>query len=291
MIFFNDKKIYNLRYRNLLMRDIGALGLKVKSVGVVESYSSLAKAFFILLFTAEAFISSNMKSNLFCSLFFWKRGTLIINGLGRNKGKKYFRAFLFFLFNINSNKTIIFQNYFDYRYFSSLSKRSYFWVPGSGGTKRDVGESSSITIVSREDKVEACSASILQIANSLSLNEKIFIVGCSDNKVSSIFKHESIIGIGYIDQDDIFKLSSTFYQPSGYGEGIPHTLVDAVCSNMKILICKKDYISYGLYKLGFSFKSKCGDNGLLVYTSDEACKLSSEIVNKKYLNVHFNEGK
>ena len=39
-----------------------------------------------------------------------------------------------------------------------------------------------------------------------------------------------------------------FLVPYGYGEGIPHSLVDAIISGADIYLTKKNFITYGFYR-------------------------------------------
>ena len=54
--------------------------------------------------------------------------------------------------------------------------------------------------------------------------------------------------IGYVDQSKIMSFAKGFLVPYGYGEGIPHSLVDAIISGADIYLTKKNFISYGFYR-------------------------------------------
>ncbi|PTP60920.1 hypothetical protein CWO01_14820 [Vibrio splendidus] len=285
MYLFNDKEILNTRYRSGLIEELNKEKASVSSVGVFDSYIGFVKATLILLFTQKKYISSNMKCNILCMLFFWKRGTIIINGLGRNKINRKFRRIMAFLFLINKNKEIIFQNYADYRFFRlNQNNPSIFWVPGSGGNMRATGQSDNITIVSRDNKINYSAQSILKIKN-LETGKKIYIVGCSKEKIKETFNDTNIIGCGYVNQEDIFGNSKIFFQPSGYGEGVPHTLVDAMCSDMKILISKKDFLSFGLHKLNFNYKKIDQDIIAIEQCSSKSAQLENKNISLEYCDI------
>lgn len=285
MYLFNDKKILNTRYRSGLIEELEKEKIPVSSIGVFDSYIGLINTVITLLFTKEKYISSNMKCNFLCMIFFWKRGTIIINGLGRNKKNRKFRIIMILLFTVNKNKEIIFQNYTDYRFFRlNQSNPSIFWVPGSGGNMRATGQSDHITIVSRDNKINYSAQSILKIKK-LDTGKKIYIVGCSKERIEEIFNDTNIIGCGYVNQEEIFGNSKVFFQPSGYGEGVPHTLVDAMCSDMKILISKKDFLSFGLHKLNFNYKNIDQDIIAIEQCSSKSAQLKNKNISLEYCDI------
>lgn len=285
MILINDKNILNIRYRSGIMRILNERGVAFIGLGVFDNFTSFTKILYFILFTNKNLLSSNMKSNLLCLVFFWRSGTIIINGLGRYKRNVKFRNLLRVLFKLNSKKNIVFQNYSDYRYFSLFLNRSFYWVPGSGGIERVSGSSDGITIVSRMDKIVSCKDSILSLVNSIPKDQNIYIVGCNKSQITELFNHKSIIGCGYVDQLDIFMHSNHFFNPSGYGEGVPHALVDAICSSIEIILPKKDYISFGFYKLGFGYSELVGGFVQLIYGTDQSCILRESIIAQKYLDI------
>lgn len=285
MYLFNDKEILNTRYRSGLIKELEKEKIPVSSIGVFDSYIGLINTIITLLFTKEKYISSNMKCNFLCMLFFWKKGTIIINGLGRNKRNKNFRKIIKILLTVNKNKEIIFQNYTDYRFFRlNQNNPSIFWVPGSGGNIRVKGQSDHITIVSRDNKIGHNAQSVLKIKNA-DTTKKIYIVGCSKEKIEETFNDKNIIGCGYLNQEDIFRNSKVFFQPSGYGEGVPHTLVDAICSDMKILISKKDFLSFGLHKLSFNYKNIDQEIISIEQCSNKSAQLKSKNISQEYCDI------
>jgi hypothetical protein len=285
MYLFNDKKKLNYRYRSGLINELEKNSISVSNVGVFDSCFELIKTISILFFTNKKYISSNMKCNILCMIFFWKSGTVIVNGLGRHKKSSMFRTALKCLFLLNKEKEIIFQNYTDYRFFRlHSSNSSIFWVPGSGGSKRATGKSKDITIISRDEKIDYSTQSILTIRES-EKTKKIHIIGCSKEKIEKIFNDKDIVGCGYVNQDDIFNKSRVFFQPSGYGEGVPHTLVDALCSNMEVIISKKDFISFGLHKLNFDYKKTNQEIVTIEPFTNNSTHLENEKINIAYCSI------
>ena len=98
-------------------------------------------------------------------------------------------------------------------------------------------------------------------------------------------KNPIFTGIGYVPQEDIFKKANTFFQPMGYGEGVPHSLVDAIVSGMNVIINKKDFIGYGFHKIGFSYLPLAGSWVRLVDSENCKFKLENITVNKKYIEL------
>ncbi|MEZ8186039.1 hypothetical protein ACED29_09465 [Shewanella sp. 5S214] len=261
-------------------------GLQCISIGLFDGW----KNFFVLIYQmwkSKKVFSSNMKSNVFSLLFFWKYGVVLVNGMGRHRGRKSFRFFLLILFRINWKKRIIFQNYYDFRYYRKFSSSSIYWVPGSGGSIREVGCSSlDIIVVSRNDKLPIISKAIIDYAGTVSDKVRFQVIGCDDFSVSSIFDSSTqVIGLGFIPQDDIFKSSSYFFQPYGYGEGVPHTLVDAIVSKMNIIISKRDYIGFGLAKLDFKYSVLNGKWVSLEYDIAHANLLEENVILSKYIEI------
>lgn len=281
--FLNDKSEYNYNYRSGLIEVLESRGLKFKSVGLLDSTFSFFYYIFSLAFLNREFISSNIKSNIFFMLFFWRKGTVIVNGMGRKRKSRLFRFFIGFLFKINSRKKIIFQNYADYRYFTYLLRGGYFWVPGSGGNKRSLGNKGNIVIVSRDSKLPLIANSIAGAFNLVDKKSKVVFVGCTNSVVEEYFVEKQVFGTGYLPQKEIFSYGYRFFQPSGYGEGIPHTLVDAICSGMKIYIYKSDYIKFGLHKLGFEYIQVEGSVLELIYSEIESNTVEEKKISLQYL--------
>ncbi|MEZ8109573.1 hypothetical protein ACED56_10870 [Vibrio splendidus] len=287
MEFFllNDKANYNVNYRSGLMGELDSRGLKFKSIGLFDSASSFLYYMMSLVILDRFFISSNIKSNIAFMFFFWRKGVIIVNGMGRKRTSRFFRFSINLLFMINIRKKIVFQNYADYRYFTFLSKRKYYWVPGSGGNVRPLGQAENIVIVSRDSKLPLIASSIDSAFSLIDGKSKVVLVGCSKAIVKDYFHDKQALGTGFLPQSEIFCDGYRFFQPSGYGEGIPHTLVDALCSGMQVYIYKNDYIKFGLHRLGFKYSIINGLLLELIYNDKQANSLREKTVSLKYLEL------
>ncbi|NRP26536.1 hypothetical protein XMD420_000119 [Marinobacterium sp. xm-d-420] len=288
IVLLNDHEVYNVRYRSSLISALVSNNYKYTSIGILDGFFSILRALYYIFITDHCFFSSNMKSNLFFLIFFTKSGVVLFNGLGRYRKSKFFRLCLVFFIKINFNKTFIFQNYADYRYFKTKADGNLSWIPGSGGTCRNIGDDKFL-IVTRIDKIDSISDSIYNFISSFCLSE-VYVVGCSEEALAEkgfdgcLFK-----ACGYLPQDDLFIHGSNFIQPQGYGEGIPHTLVDAICSGMDIWMKPSEFINFGFYKLGFR-RSHNNDSGWskLIYDENSKVNVSSEVVVNMYLNCLLN---
>jgi len=219
-------------------------------------------------------ISSNLKSNFVSLMFFWKKGVVILNGIGRYRGDKVLRVTLLLLFRLNWRKAIIVQSCADYRYFRRFSLKEYYWVPGSGGRYKKFGPKKRMLLIQRDDKIQLVFHSVSKLLDSIQ-SKPLSIVGCQDHEmVYGLFKDYKVNSIGRKDPEDIFLEGGVFIQPSGYGEGFPHTLADAIVSDLEIYIDSKEFIRYGLGRLGGGRK-KISDN----WCKLEGSKDISHVVN------------
>jgi len=275
VVFLNDKKIYNERYRRSTIDFFNQSGFETLSLGIFENPF---KVIFIILFSKNI-ISSNMKSNILLLLFFFKKKVCIINGLGRHRYNKFFRFALICLLKLNYKSSIIFQNYADLRYFSHFVKSNRFiLVHGSGATKRSVSKCNNVFVVCREGKFNYVKKDIYNA--SCSLNKRFKLVGMD-------LSNEYVNGVGYVNQSNIFTHGSVLYVPDGYGEGIPHVLVDAIFSECSILISKRQLISYGFYKMAVVTKVYEDKYLLCNFTNDIKKFISPSVVNKKIYKALF----
>ena len=209
------------------------------------THKEIKNTFLIFLkaiFEYETTVTSDGKINLIYALFSNCKQLLILNGLGKYESNSVVRWLFIYSLRRKQHLIMAAQNYRDYRYFRRFSKldAQIFWVPGSGGSQRVIGNSRVPVIITRQAKVKSLEARSL-ILNSMF--DEVYVVGQIDHYFSRLF---SIVG--EVDQEDIFVLSNHFIQLDGYGEGIPHSLCDAIVSKMKITIEKTAYIKYGLYK-------------------------------------------
>ena len=252
ILFMNDKAKYNVRYRSNLMRELEK-HYTVESVGCFDKITSLFSTILKLVFGSFILtVSSNIKSNLLNLTIFWRKKVLIFNGLGRYRQSKFFRIMIVLLFRLQLQENLIFvQNYADFRYFRKHTKVSskFFWMPGSGGTKRKIGPSrSSVSVITRDGKLQNQIASIEEFLCITQNQLRLILVGINTlpDFASDKFTYECV---GYVDQSDIMSYSAAMLVPDGYGEGIPHSLVDAVMSGVVIYLSKVNFIQYGFYKV------------------------------------------
>ena len=193
----------------------------------------------------QLLVSSDGKTNLFALLFIRKPQVLILNGFGRYERSYYIRLFFIYANIFKKRIVICAQSYRDFRYLRRFSKVKIYWVPGSGGVRRSIGTSTTPLAICRSNKFKHIETSL---GKALSVFGEIDIVGMYGAGDES--KKYNFIGV--VQQLNIFEKSSRFIQLDGYGEGIPHSLNDAVCSNMTIIIEKKCWIKTGFYKLSKS---------------------------------------
>ncbi|MBF8224470.1 glycosyltransferase family protein [Halomonas sp. 328] len=290
VFLLNDKKDLNARYRSALESAIRASGAVVKSKGVYESILSPFKIFFEILYSRPLVVSSNIKSNLFFLSLPWIRGLVILNGVGRYREIRVFRQLLIFLFFINARKVVAIQSYSDYRYFRrySSSRQRLRWVPGSGGSQKEFGTRQGVVLVQRDNKLPLVFPSVSDFLKKTHFNGALFVVGCNNiTDLESLFDSVQceVVNIGFVPQDDIFHHGDAFLQPSGYGEGFPHTLADAIASRMKIYISKLEYLRYGLREMEFQV-DPVADGWLQLVPSEAAAKMvSEESVTNSYLEA------
>lgn len=275
--FLNDKEILNIRYRSGLMRLFTDKGYRV-----YNRRSSLIELLQIYFKSNALVVSSNLRTNIrVMILLFWRRKTIIINGLGRAKFSPLFRYFIMLLFSMqNRRTTFIFQNRSDYRLYSKHLVNVH-WVPGSGGSIRSIG-TDGIVVVSRKEKFILQRPSLLSAFNDLKL-EGITIVGIDS---SGSFKyHDKIHCVGYVNQENILKYGKTLLYPSGYGDGFPHVLADAIASNMNVIIEYKSYLEFGLDKLGCKYHRMAGNWIKLDIAKEGKEKIEQRNINANYFSL------
>ena len=249
--FVNDKKLYNSRYRSHLIKELSSNWL-VRDFGFFDSISKFLALVIKLLFKRKNFIvSSNLKSNLLVLLFFWKPKLLIVNGLGRYRELKFLRMILLNLISLQTKESkILVQKNADYMFFRRYAFCSckFVWMPGSGGTKRNLGaDGNLVSIITRDEKLIAQSESISEFYSLCWAPKSIILIGVRRLEFSSL-ESVNLRNIGYVDQSKIMSFAKGFLVPYGYGEGIPHSLVDAIISGADIYLTKKNFISYGFYR-------------------------------------------
>jgi hypothetical protein len=276
--FLNEYRHYNVRYRSALMNVCRRSGFNVYSLGMFEEPLRFLKA----IFSDAIIISSNMRTNLVVMLINSSHGIIIVNGLTRWRRTKFLRFVMRVLIG-RSSMSVCVQSYADYRYFRRFCSAELIWVPGSGGKARSVGNQARAVVVTRPRKFKLQEKWLRIFIEQCGI--PVSIVGCEASDVAlsgaKLFKTEAQ---GYVDQKYIFASGNTFLQLPGFGEGVPHTLVDAICSGMPIWISKGDFIRFGLYKLGMRI-TKASPFGRLEYSSDSENKVEQEAICAQYLRA------
>lgn len=275
VFFLNDYRHYNDRYRGALMNICRNNGFHVHSLGMFEEFWNFIR----VIFSGAPIVSSNMRTNLVVMLANPKRGLIIINGLTRWRRLWLLRFVLRVLINC-SRMTICVQNYADYRYFQRFCDARVVWVPGSGGERRLFGTQARAVVVTRPRKI-VCQADWLTLFSE-HYGMAVSLVGCDESdSILSGFDFENIEVQGYVDQKDIFVTGNSFLQLPGFGEGVPHSLVDAMCSGMPIWMTKIEFLQFGFNKLGMSL-AEMGPFGSLIYSDESAAKVGQDVVCAEY---------
>ena len=107
-------------------------------------------------------------------------------------------------------------------------------------TKRPIRESTDPIVITRDNKLRFVSKKLKQFSKRVN---KVYLIG-----LSNLYERNSQHSLGIVPQEELFTKSKVFLQLDGYGEGIPHSLVDAICSEMDIIVQKSCWIKYGFYK-------------------------------------------
>lgn len=245
--FVNDKKVLNKLYRHSLMKKFEDFGCNCNNSSIVDFLKFYIRN--LLKHNRTFVISSNLKSNIFVLLLFNCKAVIILNGLGRYKKYKSFRILFLVLLKLNKIKKIILvQNYHDYRYLRRFVDGNFKWIPGSGGTQRQLGAVDEYVVVTRASKFMLQIKSLDKFRQCIHDDQIINIVGCDLADLPKAANRTSCQFHGNLPQLKIFKNCRKFIQLSGYGEGVPHSLVDAICSQMHIYIEKRQFLQFGLHK-------------------------------------------
>ena len=251
LCFFSDKPSTIHGYRSELILLLEKKGYTIK----FATLSNPLSLFFF--FSAHFVILSNIRSVLFGLLFFFKRKLVIINGLGRYRRLKIFRHTLYLLFLTNRKSIIIFQNYADYRFYRLKVKNNrVFWIPGSGGklfTTIDNNPTSpdKVALVTRKNKIKLQANHIEKFQKSFP-DFEVISYGLSSSE--EIPENLTFQCRGIVERERLVQECRYHYSPTGYGEGVPHTLVDAICNDLTIIVSKRDFIRYGFYIFNVKYK-------------------------------------
>jgi hypothetical protein len=177
-------------------------------------------------------------------------------------------------------KKVFIQNYLDFRYY-----RRFFvlenaaWLPGSGAYIRQTSCDDGYFTVTRSDKIstqlrdlERFSEDFQQQLTCIGLDQSDASLGCD------------IRCVGKVPQNDVFSFGNTFVWLGGYGDGLPHSLCEALYNRVVVLIRRRQFIEFGLYKLGAEFSHSRAD--WLRITNVHSEKLNSErIANETFRGV------
>ena len=253
VFFVSDKKEYTDLYRSALFSEFSA-NMECKSVGFFDSYKNFFSLICFFSVWKTFVLVSNIKSNLIILFLLQTRGLIIFNGLGRYRSSKIFRILLLVLLKIRrTHFSFAFQNYKDFRYFRRYFSDSVFWVLGSGGRSYQISSNvqKPITIITRANKLILQIQGLREFILDTPIQSKIQIFG--RGKISEVLYQNELdqyaYSRGWRDIDKIFKDSSELCCLPGYGEGVPHSLVDAICSGLSVWISASDYRDFGFYKI------------------------------------------
>ncbi|HAB38675.1 MAG TPA: hypothetical protein DCE52_11885 [Rhodobacteraceae bacterium] len=280
MYIVNDSATLNDRYRSNIIQNLKRSNVEVISLGAFDGCWSFVMVLFAFIFKPKDVITSNLKVNLIFLIFFWSSGLIIVNGLGRLSTNISFRRIIGLFLNINRRKKFFIQNYRDFRYFRRFFRSNIFWSPGSGGRRREFGVQNFHVIVSRSSKLSLQMDSLREAVEQVPRKNGIALVG-----VDTFTEDLSDLGVslcGHVAQENIFSFGNSYIQLSGYGEGIPHALIDALVTDIEVHLTKKDFVQYGLNNLGFKFKLTGGKWGIC---KPFDYKIASKICYKEIANL------
>lgn len=208
-----------------------------------------------LLLTKDLVVSSNLRSNMFILGLRDKISVIIFNGLGRNRGKAWFRRWLFLMVKLRKNNVYILQNYADYRYFRRFHKQiNLVWICGSGGKEKPFArkENDVVGVVSRVSKLPLQERSIGKFE--MAISKQLEFVGVD---------HAGSLGSrrchGYLNSNEILSHFNTLFLPDGYGEGFPHVACDALTSGMACWLSKTNFVQYGCSKMDVEIVDRMED--------------------------------
>lgn len=263
--FCNDTKALNDRYRSALMQAARDLGYDVQTLGFFETERSAGLQILKYAIGLRCLcVTSNLRTNVISLLFPWRRGLLILNGMGRHRLNPKLRKLLLVLMSCNPRRQFAIQNHADFRFFrrflSAKRAKAVHWVPGSGGTARAFGQERGPTAVQRGDKLPLVAPSLMEALATLHA-PTLALVGCEPKDLDDtvLSGADGIICKGFVAQDDLLAFGDLFIQPRGYGEGFPHSLADALVSGMNAYVHHRDIAQYGLRSLGADVVERRGD--------------------------------
>ena len=245
--FINDRPHLNNRYRSSIMQKFAEAGYLVRSFGI---FSLKGNYFAFYSFEFRSLIKLKIQPSYFdLSIAKFSRYSKWTRPVSRSKNISisYFRVV-----EKKRHQCVIFiQNYADFRYFRRYSNACVRWCPGSGGVARESGGGTRTVVISRPGKFELVSESVSDFCSKT--GREIYIVGCERKFVEAFNLDKKIIGVGFAQQSRIFESARFVFQPEGYGEGIPHSVVDGLCSGLTVIMTRSQFTQFGLAKLGFTY--------------------------------------
>lgn len=290
ILIINDDAGLNERYRSRLFEILKEKGYQVKSVGLFQPLWFFPFRIFQLAILAPRYaISSNLRSNLVVLAVPRLQGLVILNGLGRHRARKLLRFILIAMIRRTKKKTIAVQCYADYRYFRRFASdcKKLVWVPGSGGTVKETGTSlDRFVAVQRDSKLPLVAKDLRELINHLEEHQTLELVGCSDRQAADRILSAHRVNVhGVVSPYAILKSGAVFVQPSGYGEGFSHSLADAIVSEMKVLVARREYIRSGLYKLTTGSRIYGSTWVQLSQSYDLRDRVMNETINRTYASL------
>lgn len=287
IFLINDYQLYNVRYRLPLVNSLRQGDFKLFEKGIFDNLAYIPFLIISLIFVRnKIIISSNIRTNIISLLFLNGKKVVILNGLGRHRDRWLLRAVLRFGINNSSKSEIIIQNYADYRFFRRFTEgKNLTWLPGSGGSQKKIGPKSNWVIVQRDDKISLVSEDLKKLFRIKKETNEISIVGCVDDlQLMRLFAGFDFKSNGFVDASNILESGGTFVQPSGYGEGFPHSLADAIVSDMDVYISDREFLKLGFGKLSCKKKTLAPGWSQLIYKSGLSNDLSYQLVTKIILD-------
>lgn len=253
VLVVNDRALYNRRYRGPLLDALEAEGHAVESRGFLDGPGALAGlAARLLAGRADLVLSSNMKANLLTLGLSRAPTVVIVNGMGRLRFRRGFRRLLLWLLRRRPQVRLLVQSHADFRFLRRFAQPPALeWMPGSGGLPKHTGGGPEPLLVQRDGKIARVAGDVRCLFAAGAVAPPLVVTGCTDAaRLRRLLPGIPLRITGYVDGADILAGGGVFLQPAGYGEGFPHTLADAVASGMEILISDREFLRYGLHRLG-----------------------------------------
>lgn len=288
VLVVNDKRALNQLYRAPLMERLRQSGLALEEVGLFEGGRPVLRSVLRALFGRhDLILASNLRSNLMALLAFWTPGMVILNGLGRYRRRPSARWLVGRLLRMNGRKAIVIQSRADYRFFRRhVGGAHLYWVPGSGGSEKTVGNTDRPLAVQRPDKIGAVAESLQAYFEATGAARDLVLVGCPDTpEMRAAFPGFELELTSTVPAADLFRRGGLFLQPTGYGEGVPHTLVDAIVSRMGVAIANIEYLRYGFARLGITREPLGPGWSRLVVPEPARAALMNEKISSDYANI------